>query len=125
MQHFTTSISERDDRDNPYSYAVRVFAEGRKQIGRIDVELYNTVVAKKWVTIWEVTQSGIDAPYRNQGLGIVLYSTAIDHGLSKGYTVTSGTMTSGEAHRLWLSSNLNRMYDISRDHKRYWVKGRK
>ena len=67
------------------------------------------------------THSNLDKEHRGKGLGLVMYSAAISHGLSKGYTVVSSRSPSALAQRVWCSKRLTETYLVSKFDKRWWV----
>jgi hypothetical protein len=61
------------------------------------------------------THSNIMSKYRNKGLGIALYATAINYALSNKKKVESYEDPSPAAKRVWKSKRLNKMFDIERE----------
>lgn len=78
------------------------------------------VCARHLVEVYE-THSYLDSAEWNKGLGLAMYSSAIDHGLSKGRNVVSSQSPSIYAQRVWQSTRLAEAYVVNRFNKRWWV----
>ena len=98
---------------------------GRELFGQVRVVRVEGIAGSRRTVLWETHSRIEDQSQRGRGLGVALYSAAIEHGLSRGYRVTSSMGPSADALRCWRSQRLNALYKISYLGRRYWVAGRR
>lgn len=86
------------------------------------VYCYDTTVrcATRKIRVYE-THSRLEPEHRGKGLGLAMYSAAIDYGLERGDAVVSTYSPSAFAQRVWCSTRLAKAYLVSKLNKRYWV----
>lgn len=97
--------------------------KGRKLIGNVSVYRVSSVGAGSKIVIHE-THAQLDDEFHQMGLGLLIYSQAIEHGLKKGYNVASSSGPSAEAQRVWTSRRLKEKYDVVKLARRWCVFGR-
>ena len=69
------------------------------------------------------THSSLATEHHGKGLGVELYSKAIEYGRDKGYQVVSSRSPSAMARRCWRSKRLNAKHKIVKLVNRFWVVG--
>lgn len=103
-------------------YVVALHHRGSR-IGHVRVVRVRPIVAGRRIELWE-THSQLSPTYHNRGLGIVLYSAAIEWGLSRGRRVTSSRRSSSDAVRCWSSRRLGAAFSVVRIGERFWASRR-
>lgn len=67
------------------------------------------------------THSSLDHLFRAKGLGVLLYSYAINFGIERDWRVRSSLSPSAHAIRLWRSKRLNQIFNIVERRGRFVV----
>lgn len=96
-----------------YLFVVNLYSEGKR--GRVGLKKIGPRLLE--------THSSLDDALQNKGLGILMYSHAIQLALDNGYKICSSEhieMTP-EAESLWESKRLREEYSITRSSDRFWV----
>lgn len=93
------------------------------EYGRHD-SIGNIVLQEYKQNIFE-THVSLGESYRNKGLGVFLYTYAINYARKRHWKVTSSTTPSIFAQRAWKSKRLRSKFEIRKIGNRYNVRGKR